>query len=373
MKRHISLPVVVLLSSTLCALAEGYAPDDSEGVWTGGYQQTSGNSIKLDLTQIGDLGQLNISFHAWSPVQGNARCQYVFRTQPGQPSKALINGSYGDAPECPADFSFTLLRAGANAMRMEFQGGGFLTKAEMQASLRPLRAADARAPVEGLDILGLTPGMLRADVERALDAEGYDLGREEIGGTRGVGWKAEALTAQRRNAPDDGRDRIGVQFTPAFDSEDTPQRLALVTRSWDIAPSENLSEITLRQALTEKYGQALNNGNEWLFDRRGQNLTTYKMRDTSCASNSLQTLPVRVAVPGWANDSFSVNLACGPVVTGRVSSDSRSGRAERLLLVLYDPDIAWDSFWKIWSRDEIRRIETLYDGVSSATGAAPKL
>ncbi|WP_376870203.1 hypothetical protein [Albirhodobacter sp. R86504] len=352
--------------------AQSYEPTDTEGVWFSGYEKGY-NSIELNLTQIEKLGKLEIQFNRWAPFEGYARCQYVFAVEPGLPAKALVNGAYGQAAQCPAGFSVTLERSAANGLLLGFERADFLTKAEMNASLRPFRAADARVPVAGLDILGLAPGMARADVEAVLEAAGYELDRDEIGGTMGRGWEAQALNAVKRDAPEGASDIIGVQFTPVFEGESPTERLELVGRNWEISASEQLSEITLKQALTQKYGAALNGGSDWAYDRAGAVLATSDAEREACKPNGLQRFVAGDSFPGWSLRRSELSPSCGPRLTSYMRSDSSSGRAERLILVLYDPDIAWDRFWTIWSRDELRGIETLYDGVSNATAAAPKL
>lgn len=346
---------------------------DSEGVWFGGYSKGGGSRIELNLTRIAAFGQLDINFQKWAPLEGFIQCQYVFQIDGLQAAKALLNGSYRDAAECPSDFSIALLRTGPNTLTMAFDGAAFLDEAEMNASLRPFRSVDAAVDVAGLDILGLSPGMPRDAVEAALDAAGYELDRQNIGGTRGRGWTAEALIATRRDASPEAPDFVGVQFTPVFEGENTPQRLELVTRSWEIPATDQLSEVTLRKALTDKYGPALDGRDDWFYGRDGKVLTTFAERKEACVQISLQSIPLTIAIPKWSDDRFQVDLGCGPVIQSRIRSDSRSARAEKLILVLYGPDVTWDSFWQIWSRDELQRIEALHGGVASATGTAPKL
>lgn len=346
---------------------------DSEGVWFGGYSKGGGSRIELNLTRIAAFGQLDISFQKWAPLDGYLECQYVFQIDGLEAAKALLNGSYRDAAECPSDFSIALLRTGPNTLTMAFDGAAFLDEAEMNASLRPFRSVDAAVDVAGLDILGLSPGMPRDAVEAALDAAGYELDRQNIGGTRGRGWKAEALIATRRDASPEAPDFVGVQFTPVFEGENTPQRLELVTRSWEIPATDQLSEVTLRKALTDKYGPALDGRDDWFYGRDGKVLTTFAERKEACVQISLQSIPLQIAIPKWSDDRLNVDLGCGPVIQSRIRSDSRSARAEKLILVLYGPDVTWDSFWQIWSRDELQRIEALHGGVASATGTAPKL
>ena len=68
-----------------------------------------------------------------------------------------------------------------------------------------------------------------------------------------------------------------------------------------------------------------------------------------------------------------VFVTCGPVLNGYIGTDSATGRAVALKLRITDPDPIWNDFWQTWSHTEAARLKSVYDGVTSATGAAPEL
>src|SRR5690606_12365573 len=96
-------------------------------------------------------------------------------------------------------------------------------------------------------------------------------------------------------------------------SETKTAKVMIVGRDWKIPESAKLTELTLKQALLDKYGPAYYNfTEERAYDRQGNNLPDGTDRDQVCKRQSLQKINFDWQRKGQ-NYRGSINLYCGPL------------------------------------------------------------
>ena len=204
--------------SPVAAQAQTEEVLNRQGVWGGGYSRGRSEKISLELHVIRDVGQLEIDFRGWEPVKF-ANCQYVFDASVTGDFELLLNGSHGTPEECPVDFSVGFKRTGPDAAELTFTNASFLENAELSAGLRPLRDTDRRASVEGLDVLGVAPGMTQEAGEASLEKTGYapmpDL--SQVAQARDGTWSLETRSYVRQQDGEDWGDVFMVQYSPAVE------------------------------------------------------------------------------------------------------------------------------------------------------------
>jgi hypothetical protein len=246
-----------------------------------------------------------------------------------------------------------------------------LDKVELGGVLRPFDPEQAHAKVEGLDILGIAPGMTMEEIEPVLTAKDYT--RQETR-DRVLEYQGFAIEqkAWGKGADEYGNptDWIFVTFTSK--KEWAPDEVPVATdvgREWSIPDAEGIAGATLVDTLAKKYGPRSNNINEdrW-YDRSGQVMTDAY----SCPAGIHQSVMSNYTLASEVGEE-EVAVTCGAILKAYVGTDSSTGRASTLKIRLTDPDPLWADFWSTWGHSEAARLKSIYDGVTGATGAAPEL
>lgn len=367
-------PAPVPAPSAAPAAPLAAALEDVAGIWQGGLRQGNGR-IQVTLHYVRDVAELEMQLNRWADIR-SASCRYQMRAPAPQNVPALLNGSWGNPEHCPRDFTVTATRTGADTLTLRLNETAFLSEIALQASRRPFREADRRAPIAGFDVLGVAPGMSEAEADSLLVAAGYQPLPDRTRSRRGLGdmWSAQTLFYGRQPAGgEDWGDVFTLNLAAQLSGESGARRVVRVERDWRIPPDQNLSELTLITALDSKYGAAYGrNSTDRVWDRTGANLESSAARNSRCERGSLQPLRYRWArLRGEGNDTF--NLYCGPIADIRIQTDSARQLADGLRIALYDPDEVWREDWLLWSAGEYPRLIASYEAVAGATGAAPEL
>ncbi|MEY4696488.1 MAG: hypothetical protein RIT14_916, partial [Pseudomonadota bacterium] len=342
---------------------------DVQGYWAGGYTDGQGGEIQFELTVIDGIGELTYNSTNWGAL-GFAICEYVFALENGQPGTVTRNSGAGtgDCLEAPA---FTLSRPAPDTLAVAFANPEVaLDTVELGGILRPFSAADAHAPVPGMDILGAAPGMTLDQIDAALSDKDYARITERDQTLEYDGYVIEQM-AWGRGEDDYGNpiDWIFATFTSrkSWAPDEVPVA-TYVGREWSVPESEAISGTTMIESLASKYGPRSNTINEdRLYDRAGAVLAD----SYACPEGVHQPIPSNYLLGSEVGEE-EIHVTCGPILAGYVGTDSGTGRAVLLKLRLTDPDPLWDDFWKTWSHGEAARLTSIHDGVTNATGAAPE-
>lgn len=358
--------VAYALAATLLFGASAHA-QGADGVWFGGYKQGR-TSINLQLANIEGVGRIDIDSKGWEPI-GYGRCQYVYQYLNPTVDDVHLNGSYGTPEKCPPTLSFQMERAGPDSMKVTFTDRIPLAEVELIAGLRPLRDEDRRVKVENLDIIGVKTGMSRTDAEAILKDAGYEHDEQATRVATGrEGWTLETHYFVKGAEDSDEIDTISVAY-----SETKSAKVMIVGRDWKIPETAKLTELTLKQALLDKYGPAYSTfGEDRSYDRQGNNLPNSTERNKVCKRHSLQEIKFDWYRKGQIYRG-SINLYCGPLTHMHIGSTRETGLASYIIQWIADPDEIWDNFWRTWSIGEHQKLDALYQSVSGAVGEAPKL
>lgn len=349
-------------------LAQG--TPDVQGYWAGGYTDGQGGEIQFELTLIDGIGELKYNTSNWGAL-GYAICEYVFALENGQPTKITRNSGAGTG-DCLAEPALTIARPSPEVLALTFANPEVaLDVVELGGILRPFDSAEAHAPVAGLDILGIAPGMTQEAIDAALSDKDYARVESRDRVLEYDGFTIDQLAWGTKPGEDgEPTDLVFVTFTArkSWAPDDVPVATN-VGRDWSIPESEALAEATLVDTLAKKYGPRSNDINQdRLFDRAGVLMTD----SYDCPAGVHQPVPSTWQMDGEIGEE-TVGVACGPQLKAMVVGDSSTGRAIVMKLRLVDPDPLWADFWQTWSHTEAVRLKTVYDGVTGATGAAPEL
>ena len=356
---------LALVSPTLAQTAS-----DIRGYWAGGYTDGQGGEIQFEMTVIEDVGELKYNSTNWGAL-GFAICEYVFPVENGVPGKVTRNSGAGTG-DCLAEPSFTVARPTPETLTLTFANPEVaLDAVEMGGILRPFDPAQAHAPIAGLDILGIAPGMTFDQIDPLLT--GKDYARKE---DRDRVLEYQGFTIEQKawgkgaDEYDNPTDWVFVTFTSKKEwAADEVPVATDVGREWNIPESDGIAGATMVDTLAKKYGPRSNDINEdRLYDRAGQVL----VGAFSCAEGMHQPLMSNYTLASEVGEE-EVSVTCGAILKAYVGTDSSTGRATVLKIRLTDPDPIWADFWSTWGHNEAARLKSIYGGVTGATGAAPEL
>lgn len=364
--------ILTVVMVALCATSPVLAQEGTkvEGYWSGGYTDGQGGEIQFEMTVIGSIGELKYNATNWGPL-GFAICEYLFPVENGTVGKVTRNSGAGTG-ECLETPSFTMTRPNADLLTLAFSSPEIgLESVELAGILRPFDPAEAHAPVADLDILGITPGMTEEAIVQALSEKGYERHTDQDRMVEFDGFSISQLVWAA--APEgDGQpvDWVFATFSSkkSWAPDDVPVAMN-IGRDWSIPDSAGISGSTMVETLAKKYGAPSNTINEdRMYDRAGNVLADAY----TCPEGPHQALRAYYQLASEVGEA-DVFVTCGPVLNGYVGTDSATGRAVALKLRITDPDPIWHDFWQTWSHTEAAHLKSVYDGVTSATGAAPEL
>jgi hypothetical protein len=363
-------------SAILCCVSGVFSPalaqtaPDIRGYWAGGYTDGQGGEIQFEMTVIEDVGELKYNSTNWGAL-GFAICEYVFPVENGVPGKVTRNSGAGTG-DCLVEPSFTVARPTPETLTLTFANPEVaLDAVEMGGILRPFDPAQAHAPIAGLDILGIAPGMTFDQIDSLLTEKEYARKEDRDRVLEYQGFTIEQK-AWGKGADEYGNptDWVFVTFTSKKEwAADEVPVATDVGREWSIPETDAVAGGTMVDSLAKKYGARSNDINEdRLYDRAGQVLVGV----FSCADGMHQPLLSNYSLASETGEE-EVSVTCGAILKAYVGTDSSTGRATVLKIRLTDPDPIWADFWSTWGHNEAARLKSIYDGVTGATGAAPEL
>lgn len=371
---------IALLLSQTASMAVAQSTETTEGVWGIKYKRGS-ESVSVNYTQVDQMAVMDVEAYKW-PGLPRGRCRYYLEVMEGTPQAPVLNSAYGEGTTCLESFPISLERTGADQLTMTPQGGLAssigLPAFEMQPALRPFRPqVDARASIEGFDILGIETRMTRGEVEPILAESGFEMFDESVLTGDGYTMSQQRWGRGELLRGDIPADVLTIQWSAQREGAEQDEVVVIVGRDWEIPESAQLAESTLLSAITDKYGQIYAPRGMIFFDRNGNRVADER---SACSANgphqqiSYEMRGGAGAMVGHVNSLIGqISPYCGPMVRALIKGRSNTGRASELHLALLDPDIIWEDFWKRWSTGKAEEMRQIYNGVSNSTGAAPEL
>jgi|TARA_R110001599_G_C12274464_1_gene661894 hypothetical protein len=359
--------------------AQTATTSDSDGYWSAGYQRGARETIRFALTATGMVGELSVESVNWTAEDTRSNCLYLFEIADMMVTDAKLNTAIGAQTQtCPATIGFSLFRAETDSLEVTFIAApelvGDLGTIPFRPIIRPVRDQDKAVPVAGANLLGLVPGMDKAETLALLAELGFETEGPQILQT-GDGFTISGLTAVRDVTgeplplrPGETYDMLTIMFTSVIDGTDEDMTIASLKRDWVIDPQTGLTSGNLTQSLKDRLGPvyAGTQGDDRYYNRNGENIVGNK--NDPCFEGPLQELTVSID-----RNSAVINPNCGAIVKVTQLNNASTGLAQQLVMTVYDPDIALAEFWKLWAGEQAARIAETFGSLSSATDVAPEL
>lgn len=368
--RRLFLTSTLVLGLPLLASGAALAADD-------GFFNVSYRDIGFDLTQIGGYGELVVNAQGFKGLSYGTCTLNFTRDAEGkiQDKASVVQGS---SATCPEELDFTLTPGKNGLYSLSFQSGGPLAgqSFDMFPVLVPMRDDLRITAPKGFDILGLTIGLTRTEIEAALTEKGYAPveGYERKDDYQGGFSKAKSLWGKGKYQHDETKpaDMIAISWTALIEGEPGEERAEYIGRNWRIPPGDNLSVANLRKSLDDKHGKTTSGFEDRLYDRTGA-LAPAAFQPVCPEDVHLQTVNSGYYFIGEGGD-LQLAPACGSQLKVMVLEDYEvKGRASALIVGLMKGDVAYESFWTTWSRGEAEALKARYDQQTEMSESKPEL
>lgn len=232
--------------------------------------------------------------------------------------------------------------------------------------LRPPLPADAYAPIENLDILGLTLEMELSEAAAILEERGF--ARIE---NRDIAYENFTAPARLwgRFPAEDGKllDRVLINYTLEGDGITGEPLATRIERQRDFTQADGMTQNAVIGSLEEKYGPLMS-GTIRRWNRQGR-----RTNEPSCGQDT--RMPIQSEFASINGDVFTeeLHVTCGPILVTMVSLDQRTWLVATLSTTLLGVDGAWQELWGGVSLQMRARLDAAYRAVTSGDAAVPEL
>lgn len=360
----------ITAAALLLSTSAVFANDD-------GFFNVSYDNIGFTLTQIGGYGELKIEPNGFGDMSYGS-CLVNFTRDETGAVKDMTPVVQQNSAKCPEKVAFVVKPAADGLFQLSFSEGGALKGEtfDLYPVLRPMEDAFKVTAPAGFDIMGMTIGMTRNEVEDKLKSEGFAKleGYTEVAQYQGYSRSGEVWGKGTSSInSSDPEDIIGLSYTSVIEGKDIPERVTVMKRTWNIPPSANLSKAVLEKSLAEKHGQPQSSFDIRIYDRAGE-LQPNAFQPACDANIHLQTVTYDLEGVGQSESDSPTSAACGAQVDIMVLEDFQApGRASQLHLKLIKGDVAYEDFWTTWAPAQETALQQSYEMQAGMNSAAPKL
>lgn len=371
--RHI---LKYLIAIAMLALPVSAAANDLEAIWFGGM---AGGPQEWDHKQaqitfqpviIDDMIKLPLKADGWKGF-AIATCNYYGRLNDAGEADLILNEASGNAERCPPGLSIRATRVGRDEMDFSVLGDAIVglppTPMRLSVVLRDLEADEMATLPDGIDVLGIRPGMSFADAEKLLLDRGFKR-HEKSDKTFQSQYRIGEWVVFGRD-PHETRDwefadkvTLSMATVDAEGGDPREAPVVAVRRQANPGPEAGLKLATIEKALKDKYGTS---GGTVYYDRAGR----VTDRNGWCDETSMQRIRVHTSfLQGGHQDAL-----CGDQVSVGATGDMSTGLARSYGVRMLSPTVAAKDYWAQIRASERAPIVEFLEAQEDATAAAPEL
>lgn len=363
--RKSALSVAAMLLTSATAFAA-----ENDGFYNVSYQD-----IGFSLTQIGGFGELKIDVSGFGNM-GYGSCLINFSRDDAGAIKDMAPIATVNSATCPEAVKFSIAPADKGLYKLTFTEGTPLAGEtfDLFPVLQPMQDRFKVTTPAGFDVLGMSPGQSRAELEAMLAEKGFtknDQWSETQSYTNGT---ARALDVWQKGtsdaAPDTPEDIINITYSAVAEGE--PETALLIGRRWYIPKSAGLSTTNLKKSLNDKHGATTSGFEARHYNHAGE--LQPKSFQPVCESDiHLQGVELSSNTIGMS-DLVNISAACGALVDIAMNESYEvPGAASQLHVKLAKGDLAYEDFWKSWAPEEAKGLEERYKLQANMTASTPNL
>lgn len=363
------LPVVALIGSTALGSA---AFANTDGLFNVNY-----NDISFELSQFGGYGELIVSPSGYGNMAFGTCTVNFTRDEAGNP-KDYAPVVQGNSANCPDKIAFSIKPQDDGFYALTFTEGDQLKlkNFELFPLLLPMNDNIKVTAPQGFDILGMTIGQTRAEVEAILAEKGFTRNPGSSDKLNYTSGHSKAVDVWGRGVSDldasQSADYISVTYTAILEGQEAEEKVEYLLRNWRINAADNLSKATLEKSLFDKHGKPKMDMSFIGYDHEGT-FVPAAFQPVCRKDLHLQSVSSVYRLPAEVGE-VSLNSSCGAFVKYMMLEDlDVAGRANFLKLELGKGDVAYESFWNVQSVAEEKALKERYELQANMTGAAPEL
>jgi hypothetical protein len=317
---------------------------------------------------VGDLARFEIKMRRWVRYGESASCQYYARLDAEARGELILNsGSSSD--ECTRRGGVSVTRHRPDQVVVSLSGLKEIPKFTLDEKIRPLGEDERATLPENFDILGVSLGMTRAEIEKNLiEGRGFVLNPEyDYLKIEETNWIVQTVIYHRGTA-NDSVDEITVVYSARRHHESTDKdQGVMVRRRSHLGQMPNLNIDILRGALTRKYGVPTK-GNDRRYGRDGQLVRNHDDRSQFCEPGTRRNMRDL-----FFDDRRVFSSHCGSELKVKTRFDDATGFVEEYVLTFSSVDYLNNGEWSKRAIDLEVEIEAFLQAIEGAETSGPEL
>jgi hypothetical protein len=351
----------------LWALSAGRASaNDFDGIWSGGYAP-AGGKITMQAEFVGDLARFEIEMRKWVGYGERATCQYYVRLDNNAWGTLILN-SGSSSNKCAREGRISITRHNMDQVVVSLSGLKEIPDFTLDEVIRPLGDDELTTLPDNFDILGVSLGMTRQEIEKNLiEKRGYVLVSHDRLTIRKANWIAEIRT-YRQGTGNAANDEVIIGYSARNRGVSGSQSFAVAVRRGSVLGRESkLTVDVLRQALTRKYG-APTKADDRRYGRDGKLVRDHDNTSQFCETGTRERISDH---PFHASRSFQSH--CGSELDVYIDYSRSTGFVEDYQLTLTSVDYLNNGRWTKLAIDLAVEIEAFLDAMAGADTSGPEL
>lgn len=354
-----------LAAAALASTGSAEARADLQGFWGGGLKKGSGQ-IMLEAKIVSDQARFDVNMRYWGKDRENLRCQYYSKLDAGGAGPVYLNAGQSDGA-CPTKGAFTVQRISPSSVDVGTPPIGGISSFRLSETMRPLDAGEVARLPDSFRILDLAIGMTRAELEKALTAQGYASAKTSDVESRNGAWRATLVEYRPGGDPDVG-DVVAVGYSASkSDAAPAGQKAMLIQRYVTPDQERPLQALDLRAAIKSRYGEPSTSQDRgtymnfvYLADHSGKVLLGKDPNRDFCDKGTRSAVQLSFTPSGW-RAGRDLKSHCGSKLDIYAEIDHRLGTIRSYSQGLSSADLATNDFWLKLGADLEEELKTFIE------------
>lgn len=340
---------------------------DFDGIWFSGYAQGNGQ-ITMQADFVDDLAKFDIEMRRWGQESLSGDCQYYARIGPDSTAKIILNAG-ASADFCAREGDILVTRTSLSGVQVSVVGLPSVPDFELNEAVRPIVDTEYATLPQNFDILDITLGMTRQEIEASLVGErGYVHLFDQDRTSTTANWQSDIIM-YRKGEANEANDIVQIAYSARPNGVPESEAYAvMVHREANLGDESRLHIDTLRNALSEKYGNPTRNDDR-RYGRDGNLVRSHNETTQFCEQGNRQRIEYRAPF----NSPRMFNSHCGSDLNVQIREDRSTGLVTQYRLTISSVDYLNNDFWIKLGTDRAAEFAAFIEAVSNAETAGPEL
>jgi len=349
------------------ALWAGHArANEFNGIWSGSVGKERGEvTIKAEF--VGEVARFKIEFKSWPGYGETANCRYYARLDDNVRGELILSPEYS-SNDCAPRGRVGIARHRLEQITVSLSGLMDIPDFTLDERVRPIGEWERATLPENFDILGVSLGMTREEIEKNLiEGRGFVLALGDRVTFRYYDFVSEMITYHRSSEIGTNDEVIVAYSIRHSDAPKEQDYATLVRRQSRLGRGPKLTVDALRQALTRKYG-APTRGDDRRYDREGGLVDDHHDPMQFCEAGARQKI-----IDHYFGRSRTFQSHCGSELDVDIDTDRLTGLVDRYQLTLSSVDFLNNSDWVYQALNMAVEAETFLEAMEGAATSDPEL